>query len=52
MIYNYKIGLALTSLLTAQNDIIYERFSSIIHAVCETLNDIMKDDDDSSVMVE
>lgn len=45
-------GLALTSLLTAQNDIIYDRFSSIIHAVCETLNDIMKDDDDSNVMVE
>lgn len=45
-------GLALTSLLTTQNNAIYERFGGILFAVCETLNDIMKDEEDSNEWTE
>lgn len=41
------LGLALASLLTAQNDLIYQRFEIILQCICETLNDIMKDDPDN-----
>lgn len=37
-------GLALTSLLSERNDAIHQRFDVIIQSVCETLNDIMKED--------
>lgn len=46
------LSLALASLLTDQNDIIYERFSGILLNICEALNDIMKEDDDSGGMLE
>lgn len=46
------LSLALASLLTVQNDIIYERFSGILLNICEALNDIMKEDDDSGGMLE
>lgn len=45
-------GLALASLLTAQNDIINERFSGIILNICETLNDIMVEDECTGQMTE
>lgn len=46
-------GLALASLLTVPNDSIYQRFDVIIQCVCETLNDIMKEDpDDQQTLVE
>lgn len=41
------LGLALASLLTVQNNSIYQRFELILQSICETLNDIMvqyKDD--------
>lgn len=38
------LGLALASLLTVQDDIIYQRFDVIVQCICETLNDIMKED--------
>lgn len=34
-------GLALASLLTVQNNLIYDRFTSIMTSLCEVLNDIM-----------
>lgn len=43
------LSLALSSLLTVQNDAIYERFSGILLNICETLNDIMKEDEDGIV---
>lgn len=43
------LSLALCSLLTVQNDIIYERFNGILLNVCEALNDIMKEDDDGTL---
>ncbi|XP_059610198.1 importin-11 [Phlebotomus argentipes] len=46
------LSLALTSLLTAHNDTIFERFGYIILKICETLNDIMKDDDDTGVLTD
>lgn len=47
------IGLALASLLTVQNDSIYQRFEIIMQCICETLNDIMKEDaDDPTILVE
>lgn len=45
-------GLALASLLTVQNELIYERFNGIILNISEALNDIMKEDDDSDEMIE
>lgn len=44
--------MALASLLTVQNEIIYERFNGILLNICEALNDIMKDDEDSGEMIE
>lgn len=46
------LGLALASLLTAQNEVVYERIPTITKRLCETLNDIMKDDDDTGVLTE
>lgn len=40
----FWLGLALASLLPVQDDIIYQRFDVIIQCICETLNDIMKED--------
>lgn len=39
-------GLALASLITVQNDTIYQKFDVIIQAICESLNDIMKEECD------
>lgn len=49
---NFYLGLALASLLTVQNDIIHERFSGIILNICETLNDIMVEDECTGQMTE
>jgi len=38
------LSLALGSLLTVDNQIFYERFPGIIQNICESLNDIMKED--------
>lgn len=38
------IGLALSSLLPVQDETICQRFDAIIQCICETLNDIMKED--------
>lgn len=38
------LGLALASLLTVQNELIYDRFTPIMTNLCEVLNDIMRDD--------
>lgn len=47
------MSLALSSLLTVQNDSVYKRFDDLMAVICETLNDIMKEDnEDTSVMVE
>lgn len=46
------LGLALASLLTVQNELIYERFNGMLLNIMEAINDIMKDDDDSGEMVE
>ncbi|GAB0099223.1 importin-11 [Sergentomyia squamirostris] len=46
------LSLALTSLITAQSDAVFERFGYIILKICETLNDIMKDDDDTGVLTD
>lgn len=43
-------GLALTSLLPEQNDAIHQRYDVIIQGVCETLNDIMKEDTDDNTI--
>ncbi|KAJ6635893.1 Importin-11 [Pseudolycoriella hygida] len=43
--FNPKKGLALASLLTVQNDLIYDRISSIMMNLCEVLNDIMREDE-------
>lgn len=50
----FSSGLALASLLPVQDDIIYQRFDAIIQCICETLNDIMKEevDNESSTLVE
>lgn len=42
----FSLGLALATLLPVQDDIIYQRFDVIIQSICETLNDIMKEDID------
>lgn len=46
------LGLALASLLTVQNEVVYERIPTIAKRLCEALNDIMKDDDDTGVLTE
>ncbi|XP_055679188.1 importin-11 [Lutzomyia longipalpis] len=46
------LSLALTSLVTVQNDVIFERFGYIILKICETLNDIMKDDDNTGFLTD
>lgn len=46
------LGLALASLLTVQNNSIYQRFELILQSVCETLNDIMVQYKDSTTFVE
>lgn len=47
------LGLALASLLTVQNDSIYQRFDVLLQCICETLNDIMvQDKDDPAIFVE
>lgn len=47
------MSLALSSLLTVQNDSVYKRFDVLMETICEALNDIMKEDnDDPNVMVE
>lgn len=47
------LGLALASLLTVQNDSIYQRFDVLLQCICETLNDIMvQDKEDPTVFVE
>lgn len=40
----FWLGLALSTLLPVQDDIIYQRFDVIIQSICEALNDIMKED--------
>lgn len=47
-------GLALCSLLTIQDDIIYQRFDVLVQCICETLNDIMKEDveNDKNTLIE
>lgn len=40
----FWLGLALATLLPVQDDIVYQRFDVIIQCICETLNDIMKED--------
>lgn len=44
------LSLALSSLLTVQNELVYERFNGILVNICEALNDIMKDDDDTGLI--
>lgn len=53
-IFENYIGLALASLLSIQDDIIYQRFDVIVQSICETLNDIMKEDleDDTNKLTE
>lgn len=47
------MSLALSSLLTVQNDSVYKRFDVLMETICEALNDIMKEDnDDPNVMLE
>lgn len=48
------LGLALASLLPVQDDIIYHRFDAIIQCICETLNDVMKEeiDNDTTRLIE
>lgn len=47
------LGLALASLLTVQNNSIYQRFEVLLQSICEILNDIMiQDKDDPTVFVE
>lgn len=46
------LGLALTSLLTVPNDLVYERFPMLMLRICETLNDLMKEDDETGVLAE
>lgn len=46
------LGLALTSLLTMPNEVVYERFSMLMCRICETLNDIMKEDDETGTLAE
>lgn len=43
-VFYFGLGLALASLLPVQDDIIYQRFDVLIQSICETLNDIMKED--------
>lgn len=52
--YNIVSGLALATLLPVQDDVIYQRFDVIVQCICETLNDIMKEDldDESNTLVE
>lgn len=49
-----SLGLALACLLPVQDDIIYQRFDAIVQCICETLNDIMKEevDNESSTLIE
>lgn len=46
------LALALTNLLTVQNDVIYTRMPTIVKRICEALNDIMKDDDETGTLNE
>lgn len=46
------LGMALASLLPVQNDVVYERLPTIAKRLCETLNDIMKDEEDTGVLSE
>lgn len=46
------LGLALVSLVSVQNDVVYERLPTITKRLCETLNDIMKEDDETGVLSE
>lgn len=46
------LGLALASLLTVQNNSIYQRFELILQSICETLNDIMVQYKDTTTFVE
>lgn len=46
------LALALTSLITVSNDIIFDNFSSIMTNVSETLNDITNEDEQSGAKVE
>lgn len=39
------LGLALTSLLTANSGVIHDHFCGLVLAICEVLNDIIKTDD-------
>lgn len=48
LIFGIDLGLALTSLLSEQNEAIHQRYDVIIQSVCETLNDIMKEDTDDN----
>ncbi|XP_055641896.1 importin-11 isoform X2 [Toxorhynchites rutilus septentrionalis] len=46
------LALALTSLITVSNDIIFDNFSSIMTNISETLNDITNEDEQSGAKVE
>lgn len=46
------LALALTSLMTVSSDIIFENFSTIMNNVCETLNDITNEDEQTGVKVD
>lgn len=46
------LALALTSLMTVSSDIIFENFSTIMNNICETLNDITNEDEQTGVKVD
>lgn len=46
------LSLALVSLLTVQNEVVYERMPTIAKRLCESLNDIMKEDEDTGAVTE
>jgi hypothetical protein len=46
------LALALSSVLTVPNELIYENFSGILQCISETLNEVMIDDDKSGRKVE
>lgn len=48
--YFFFTALALCSLITAKSDIILDRICGLLLNVSETLNDIMKEDDDGAAI--
>lgn len=46
------LSISLCRLITVQNDAIYERLGLVLCRVCETLNDIMKEDNQTGALYE